>query len=67
MGPVYITADELAARLGVSRMTVWRWSKAGHLPRPVKLGPGRVAWVELEIVEFEETRPRVVHGKAGER
>lgn len=30
--------------LPVSRATLWRWSKDGKFPRPVKLGPGVTAW-----------------------
>ena len=63
----YISADELAARLGVSRMTVWRWSKAGVLPAPVALGPHRVAWKESEIVAWEATLERVAHGQRPRR
>lgn len=28
----------------ISAATVWRWVKSGHLPAPVKLGPGVTAW-----------------------
>ena len=59
----YVSADELAARLGVSRMTVWRWSRDGHLPAPLALGPNRIAWRESEIVAWEAARERVVHGR----
>jgi predicted DNA-binding transcriptional regulator AlpA len=34
----FIAAHTLAAMLGVSQVTVWRWSKAGKLPAPRKLG-----------------------------
>lgn len=29
---------------GVSAPTIWRWTKDGRLPAPVKLGPNTTAW-----------------------
>jgi prophage regulatory protein len=37
------------ARIGVSKVTVWRWRRAGKFPEPVQLGPHVVAWPEAEI------------------
>lgn len=44
----FITASELASRLGVSRMTVHRWVAGGKLPAPIHAGrvlcwPERIA------------------------
>lgn len=33
-----MTDQQVAALLGISRATVWRWVKAGKLPAPRKLG-----------------------------
>lgn len=33
-----VPARTLASLLDVSEVTVWRWAKAGKLPRPRKLG-----------------------------
>lgn len=33
-----VPARTLASLLDVSEVTVWRWSKLGKLPRPIKLG-----------------------------
>jgi predicted DNA-binding transcriptional regulator AlpA len=35
----------------ISRPHLWRWIKAGHFPRPFKLG-NRNAWLESEIDRF---------------
>jgi predicted DNA-binding transcriptional regulator AlpA len=40
----YVRASVVAAWRGVSTVTVWRWAKAGHLPKPVKIGPNTTAW-----------------------
>lgn len=34
----FVAARSLAAWLGVSQVTVWRWVKTGQLPAPKKLG-----------------------------
>lgn len=45
----FIAARTLAAMLGVSQVTIWRWSKAGKLPAPRKLGEGTTRWNVGEI------------------
>lgn len=34
----------LADYLGVSINTVWRWSRTGRLPAPIKIGPNSTRW-----------------------
>jgi len=62
----YIRIGQLAStkdkegRWPVSPPTVWRWSKSGLLPQPVRLGPGVTAW-PIEVIEkFEAERGLVV-------
>lgn len=31
------------------RATIYSWVKAGLFPRPIRVGPHRVGWVEAEI------------------
>jgi prophage regulatory protein len=40
---------EVADRLGVSIMTIWRWEKGNNFPRRVQLGSGSVGYLEDEI------------------
>lgn len=40
----YVRLPVVAALLGISPMTVWRWSRSGRLPRPKKVGPKVTAW-----------------------
>jgi len=47
-----IRPEELAERLGVSRVTLWRWERAGQLPAKRKIGPNVVGWLESEIDEW---------------
>lgn len=47
---VWISAPELAARMGVSQNTIWRWARTKHLPAPAQLSPGCTRW-SLELIE----------------
>ena len=40
----FLNDREVAERYSVSRPTVWRWVSEGHLPKPVKVGPGSTRW-----------------------
>ena len=39
-----LTVKDVAELLSVARRTVWRWSRLGKLPRPLKLSPRAVRW-----------------------
>ena len=36
--PLALTADQVAQLLGISVRSVWRFSSAGELPRPISIG-----------------------------
>lgn len=40
----YIRAKALAPLLGISVVTLWRWSAAGKMPKPVRLSERVTAW-----------------------
>ena len=40
---------QLAALLGVHKITLYKWLRSGHLPPPVKIGPITVAWRASDI------------------
>jgi prophage regulatory protein len=44
-----LRSHELAERLGVSRVTLWRWERKGLLPRRIQIGPNTAGWLESEI------------------
>ena len=54
----YMRLKELLKRLGVSRATLYRWMQVYDFPRPIKLGPNTSAWVESEVDEWLDRRPR---------
>jgi len=44
-----VRRKELAERLGVSEVTVWRWENRGLLPPKRAFGPNTVGWLESEL------------------
>lgn len=44
--------------LGVSRSTLWRWTRGGLFPAPIAIGPNAIAWREDEISAWLDARPR---------
>ena len=50
--PVCIPKKEVARLLNISVSTVIRWSKAGILPKPFKLGPNKTMYVRDEIEAY---------------
>lgn len=37
----------------LSKCTIYRLIKAGNFPKPIKISPGRVAWRESDLEEWE--------------
>ena len=52
--------DEVVARVGLSKSTVWRYIDEGDFPPPIKLGPRASGWIEQEIDDWIASRPRAV-------
>ena len=52
-----ISSGKLADRLGVSRRTVWRWTKEGRLPKPRKLGDNTTRYDVAEVKAWIEDQP----------
>lgn len=47
---------EVQSRIGVSRTTLYDWTRRGLFPPPIKLGPRAVAWRESDVQAWIETR-----------
>ena len=41
---------------GVSTVTLWRMEKAGQFPRRRQITPGRVGWLQSEVLQWIESR-----------
>ena len=55
--------SEVARRVGLSPVTIWRLEKEGNFPSRVQLGPRCVGWKEEEVDQWIESRPTVVQEK----
>ena len=53
----FIFKPERREMTGVSDPTYWRMEKRGEAPKRRQISPGRVAWLESEILEWMNTRP----------
>ena len=51
--PTYLSDKQVAARYGVTRVTVWRWSKEGTFPVPVHLSSGCTRWLLSDLENWE--------------
>lgn len=45
---------EIAVRINASRSTIYAWMASDRFPKPIKLGPRAVGWLESEIDEWIE-------------
>ena len=43
---------------GLSRTTLWRLERRGDFPRRILLSPNSTGWIESEIEQWIESRPR---------
>ena len=41
--------DTVCMRLGISGTTLFRWVRAGNFPKPIRLGPNTVGWLEADV------------------
>lgn len=53
--------EEVIERTGLSRTTIWRLEKKedGEFPSRRKIGDSAVGWLESDINEWIENRPKV--------
>lgn len=47
-----------AAKVGLSRIHLYRLERAGQFPKRVRLGPNSVGWLEEELEEWIRSRVR---------
>lgn len=52
----FLTSDQLAARLGVQRTSIYRMHTRGDLPKPEKVGRTPL-WPLVAIETWEQSRP----------
>ncbi|WP_440876442.1 helix-turn-helix transcriptional regulator [Thalassotalea sp. PLHSN55] len=47
-----IRPRQLAKKLGINLVTLWRWRKQNKIPQPIQLGSHLIAWRESTIEEW---------------
>ncbi len=62
-GQQYLSYADLEERYGKSRVTLWRWVRAGLLPAPYEIGPNSVAFSSQEIRERDASLKRKTYGQ----
>ncbi len=62
-GRQFLSYADLEERYGKSRVTIWRWVRAGLLPAPYENGPNSVAFKTQEIEERDAKLPRKTYGQ----
>jgi len=55
-----LKATEVALMTNLSRVTIWRLENKGKFPQRIKISTKRVGWLENEVTQWIEKRPRVV-------
>ncbi|MTH59002.1 helix-turn-helix transcriptional regulator [Paracoccus litorisediminis] len=54
---MYLTDKQIADRYGVTRPTIWRWTRTDPtFPKPISLSPGCTRWKLDEIESWEAAR-----------
>lgn len=49
-----LTEGDVCGRLGISRVTLWRWVNAGQFPRPIYPGANTKRWTPESYDRFIE-------------
>jgi len=49
----FYSVIEVAHYFGVSKSTIWNWSRDGLIGQPVKIGPKSTRWTKEQILRFE--------------
>lgn len=52
----YASVADLATHLSVSKDTIWRWTRNGDFPAPVKLSPQMTRWRWADVHAWEAKR-----------
>lgn len=51
--------EDVIKLTGISKVTVWRLENKGQFPHRIVLSPNRVGWIEHEVQDWIESRPRI--------
>ena len=65
-GRRFLSYADLEKRYGKSRVTIWRWIRAGLLPAPYAIGPNSAGFDSDEIQERDAGLKRKAYAPAAE-
>ena len=63
-GRRFLSYADLEERYGKSRVTIWRWVRAGLLPAPYETGPNSVGFASDELDKRDAGLTRRAYGPA---
>lgn len=52
----FLRQKEVVSATGLPAPTLYDFMKSGQFPKPVKIGPRRVAWLESEVTAWKIAR-----------
>ena len=55
----FLSYPEVVKMTGLSKVTIWRQIRDGKFPKSRQISDRRVAWLESEINEWMDSRPKV--------
>jgi prophage regulatory protein len=55
---------QVQARIGLSCATIYAYMAEGNFPKPVKLGPRAVGWIESEVDQWLDAQVKQSRGAA---
>ncbi len=62
-GGAFLSYSDLEKHYGKSRVTLWRWVRAGLLPAPYEIGPNSAGFRSQEIRERDAKLKRKTYGQ----
>ena len=65
-GRRFLSYADLERRYGKSRVTLWRWVRAGLLPAPYLTGPNSVGFASDELEAHDAELKRTTYAPAAE-
>ena len=50
---------EVMELIRISRPTLYRWLQPGTFPKPIEIGPQKIAWRRDDVIDWIANRPEV--------
>ena len=54
--PQFMRIDEVVGITAMSKTTIYRWSRQGQFPPPVKISHISTAWIKSEVDEWVKSK-----------